>query len=323
METKIILFCLLSLILGGCIPLTLSLHPLYTDDTVVYDEKLIGKWMGGDEIWQFSKAGEKEYELRVLMSEKEGRFEAHLLELEGNMYLDLYPDSNESLENMNELYKMHLISAHTFLKVEQTEPNLQLRWVFVDDILKKDPNLLQHEKVNKDQIILTASTEELQKFVIEHPNDITGDCNTMEYIRLERLFTEDDIIFEEKLLGQWQSEEGEKISSKNLGKDYKYDIIYTDSDETEHRFKAIAVRIKDMTLLAVFHSEPTKNEIECGQDLIPDIFVSIDQIEPKLILHPIDYRQVQKMVKNRGESLEDTNCECYFEGSRTEIVDSR
>ena len=105
METKIILFCLLSLILGGCIPLTLSLHPLYTDDTVVYDEKLIGKWMGGDEIWQFSKAGEKEYELRVLMSEKEGRFEAHLLELEGNMYLDLYPDSNESLENMNELYK--------------------------------------------------------------------------------------------------------------------------------------------------------------------------------------------------------------------------
>ena len=193
----------------------------------------------------------------------------------------------------------------------------------MDDILKNDPNLLQHEKVNKDQIILTASTEELQKFVIEHPNDITGDCNTMEYIRLERLFTEDDIIFEEKLLGQWQSEEGEKISSKNLGKDYKYDIIYTDSDETEHRFKAIAVRIKDMTLLAVFHSEPTKNEIECGQDLIPDIFVSIDQIEPKLILHPIDYRQVQKMVKNRGESLEDTNCECYFEGSRTEIVDSR
>jgi hypothetical protein len=80
-----------------------------------------------------------------------------------------------------------------------------------------------------------------------------------------------------------------------------------------------------MTLLAVYHSEPTDSQIECGQEFIPDMFVLIEQIEPKLLVHPIDYMQVQKMIKNGSESLEDedTGRESYFEGSRKEIVDSR
>jgi hypothetical protein len=320
-EIKIILFCLLALMLGGCIPMDISLHPLYTDETLIYDETLIGKWIGGDEIWQFSKAGEKEYELRIVKSEKEGRFEAHLLELEGKMYLDLYPGKNESLENLNDYYIMHLMRVHTFFRIDQTEPNLQLRWVYVGKLLENDPNLLRHEKVNKDQIVLTASTEELQKFIIEHANDVV-DVNDKgsELIRMEELFHEDDIIFEEKLLGKWESKDGEQIISKNNGQDIGYDIIYKEKDETERRFKAIAVRIKDMNLLAVYYSEPTDNEIECGQELIPDMFVAVEQIEPMLLVHPIDYRQVQKMIKNGSESLEDedTGCECYFEGRRIE-----
>jgi hypothetical protein len=38
------------------------------------------------------------------------------------MFLDIFPDG-ETLKNMQDLYKIHLISAHTFMKVEQIELN--------------------------------------------------------------------------------------------------------------------------------------------------------------------------------------------------------
>jgi hypothetical protein len=317
-EIKIILFCLLALMLGGCIPTDISLHPLYTDETLIFDEELIGKWIEKhNEIWQFSRASEKEYDLRIVAEGKEGRFEAHLLELEGQKYLDLYPNK-ATLEKMaaNDFYKMHLIPVHTFFRIDQTEPNLLLRWVSVGDILEKDPNLLRHETVNKDQIVLTASTEELQKFIIEHANDVV-DVNDKgdELIRMEELFHEDDIIFEEKLLGQWESKEGEKISSKNTGEDIWYNITFTDRDESEHKFKAIAVRIKDMNLLAVYYSEPTKNEIECGQEFIPDMFVLIEQIEPMLLLSKLDYEQAQEIISS-GKLPVEPDKKYDFEGSK-------
>ena len=322
MKTKISILLLYAaaLILGGCIP---SLHPLYTDDTLVFDEALIGKWIStGDndeQIWQFSKAGENEYALRILQDDQEGRFEAHLLELDGKTYLDLYPAENKSLENLNDVYKMHLVAAHTFMIVNLSESNLQLNW-FMHELLEDDPNLLQHEKVNKDQIILTASTDQLQRFVIEHADEI--DPNGMEFTRMEQLFTEEDIIFEEKLLGQWESEEGVKITVKNLGDNNGYDIICTDNDETVHKLKAITVVIDDFTILAVSFSEPTNNEIECGQEFIPDAFVAVEQIEPMLLLKKLDYDQVQEIISTGKWPVEDTK-EYDFEGRRTETVDVR
>ena len=320
MKTKISILLLYAaaLILGGCIP---SLHPLYTDDTLVFDEALLGKWIStGDndeQIWQFSKAGENEYELRILQDDKEGRFEAHLLELDGTRYLDLYPAENKSLENLNDVYKMHLVAAHTFMIVNLSESNLQLNW-FMHELLEDDPNLLQHEKVNKDQIILTASTEDLQRFVIEHADEI--DPNGMEFIRMEQLFTEEDIIFEEKLLGQWETEEGEKITVKNLGENKGYEITCIECGEEELEFMASAVRINDLTLLAVLFSEPSNNEIECGQEFIPDFFVAVKQIEPMLLLKKLDYDQVQEIIST-GKWPVETTKEYDFEGIRTETVD--
>jgi hypothetical protein len=309
-KTAIILFYLAALIVGGCIP---SLHPLYTDETLIFEEKLIGKWTGGDnEIWQFSKANEKEYELRIVKDEKEGRFEAHLLELDGKMYLDLYPGENESMENMNDYYKLHLVAAHTFLWINLTEPNLQLNW-FMQKLLEDDPNLLRHETINKDQIILTASTEELQRFVIENADKI--DPNGAEFIRMEQLFAEEDIIFEEKLLGAWESNNCGKISFKNNGEDIYYDITYTDNNKDERKFKAIAFRIEDVTLLAVYYSEPTDNEIECGQELIPDMFAAVEQIEPTLLLNKLDYEQAREIISS-GKLPVEPDKQYDFEGSR-------
>lgn len=304
----------LLLIIAGCIP---SLHPLYTDQTLIFEENLLGKWANDDEIWQFSKAGEKEYELKVLQGGKQGRFEAHLLELNGKMYLDLFPASEESLENMNELYQTHLVPAHTFLRVTQIDPNLQLQWINVSGLLEEDPNVLKHEKIN-DDMVLTASTDELQKFIIEHANDVESDV--AEYIRLEPLFSENDIIFEEKLVGIWQSQKAEILDSVQRGEDDGYDIIFIDKDDIEHKFYALSVKLKDIMMLAVYYSEPSDNEIEHGLHLIPDIFVVVDQIEPKLLLRIVEYEELSELLKQNTVNLQqqDTEVDYIFEGTRIE-----
>lgn len=319
MRTKKAAFYLLAVLLGGCLP---SLHPLYTDDTLIFEEKLLGKWIeeDGDVIWEFKKAGEQEYEMRVLDG-KEGRFEAHLIKLEDMMFLDIFPD-DEMLEEMQDFYKFHILPVHTFMKVEQIDPNLQLRMMNpekVSDMLKDDPNLLKHEFVD-DSIVLTASTKELQEFVTKYANteDVFGDASDM--TRLEPLYTDEDVVFDENLIGEWEGEDGQILDSIKMG-EKAYDMIFIEQDGTEHQFFANMVGRNGTTFLAVFFdkSELDPNDYSAFH-LIPDRFLQIDQIKPKLLLRELDYEEVSEMLKQDAESLkqEAVNADYIFEGVRIE-----
>ncbi|MHC4171297.1 MAG: hypothetical protein ACYSWQ_30560 [Planctomycetota bacterium] len=44
MNTRKLLFYMLAGLLGGCVPV-MSLNPLYTKDSLVYDDKLLGTWV--------------------------------------------------------------------------------------------------------------------------------------------------------------------------------------------------------------------------------------------------------------------------------------
>jgi hypothetical protein len=314
MRTKKAAFYLLAALLGGCLP---SLHPLYTAETLIFDEKLIGRWVGEEGTWQFAKAGEKEYEVRLLQDDKEGRFEAHMVKLGDMTFLDIFPVSNETLENLPDLYRIHLLPAHTFMRVEQIEPDLQLRWVHVGELLEKDPNLLKHETLDEDRVVLTASTEDIQKFVVEHANDIVGDV--MEFVRREPLFGEKDIVFDANFVGRWKGEDGRVLDSIRSG-DNAYNLTLTDGQETKNEYKARTVKVKGVMLLAVYFSEPSNNEKACGLHLIPDKFAVIDQIEPKLLVREVDYEEVREMLKGGPASLEQDAAKPHysFEGVRIE-----
>ena len=56
MKTRTILFYCLAALLGGCVPIV-SLHPLFTDDTLVFDQQLIGVWADEPETtWEFARS---------------------------------------------------------------------------------------------------------------------------------------------------------------------------------------------------------------------------------------------------------------------------
>ncbi|MHC4462460.1 MAG: hypothetical protein ACYS6W_06185 [Planctomycetota bacterium] len=310
-------FYLLAIMLGGCV--LSSLHPLYTDKELIYEEKLIGKWSDGNNIWEFRAGEPNTYQMRVLDEEgKEGRFAAHLVKLENMLFLDIFPDG-ETLGEPQAFYSFHLLPTHTFMKVEQIEPKLQLRMMDYDKvskILKENPNLLKHEDV-EDRIVLTASTEQLQKFIIKYANEggVFAD-EAAELTRRQPLYTKEDLVFDESLTGVWEGKDGEILDSIRM-KEKAYDMKYIDKDGTELQFFANLVELKGMTFLALFGNKSSAEDKDSnGLQLIPDWLVLVDEIEPLLQVQLMNYEKVSELVKDpnsRKQETEETNPVFVFE----------
>ncbi|MBN1393119.1 MAG: hypothetical protein JW947_10000 [Sedimentisphaerales bacterium] len=206
MKTKKILFYLLAGILGGCIPV-MSLHPLFTTKDVAFDEKLIGTWVddSNETTWQFtdvnapkgkaSPKADKPKAYKLIFTDEKGQkgsFLAHLVKLENKLFLDVFPaempwdekDPNHTEWPYNTFF---LLPFHTFIRVNGIDPHLKLQLTDDDELKKlldKKPKAVKHTFI-EDRLILTASTKELQAFVLKYADD-------------SRLFTEENTLTRKK-----------------------------------------------------------------------------------------------------------------------------
>ena len=150
-----------------------SVYPFYTDKDLLFDPALVGRWVESgpqkdpDPI-EFKKSGDKEYRL----ASKEGglmfdKYLVHLFKLRDQLYLDLVP-----LERHEDS-----IPVHHLMKVEQITPTLKMATLsdeWIGDWIKKHPDALRHQFIpdpnapGKSELVLTASTSELQRFLIKH-----------------------------------------------------------------------------------------------------------------------------------------------------------
>lgn len=165
--------------MASCVP---SWNPLYTEQDLVFDAALVGAWEpakpeeGSKETWAFTKAGDKRYHLQ--QTDQDGRnagFDARLIKLKEHRFLDLYLTKiGEDDVKLNAWAGFSLVPAHLFLKVEQAGPTLKIATMnpeWMKKHLKQHPDAIAHRAVFDDNIVLTASTSELQKFVLEHVGD--------------------------------------------------------------------------------------------------------------------------------------------------------
>jgi hypothetical protein len=186
MKTRKVLFYLLAGLLGGCVPV-LSLHPLYDNRHIVFDEKLLGTFTEPNGVtWQFTHTDEPNaYQLIYSAVSKEekmtlkGLFLVHLVKLNDLLFMDVYPKEapwggDEKVNQTKWPYNtFFMLPFHTFVKVETVEPQLKLCLTDNDELKKlldKNPKAVRHELV-EDKPVLTASTEQLQKFVLKYAND--------------------------------------------------------------------------------------------------------------------------------------------------------
>ena len=164
----------LALLLAGLIGLTAcvpSLNPVYSPETLVFRDELLGIWKEDtqDEAsWKFTRADENSYTVTLEEKEEKSSFEGRLVKLGDAYFLDLFP-SGEPIEKakMGGLYKASLIPGHLILKVA-FDPGLEL-WLLQPDELKEiltnDPGALAHALPATGQLVITAPTAELQKFL--------------------------------------------------------------------------------------------------------------------------------------------------------------
>ncbi len=190
MRTKTLLFYLLAALLSGCVPI-FSINPLYSEKDVVFKEELLGVWADPNSpegAWEFKRDDESKnaYQLIVdIGDDAKGLFDAHLVDLKGQLFLDVYPAQKgfeQTMEGLEEKVKdpnstvwplnfAFLVPVHTFIKVDSIEPMLTMR-LTDDDLMKKlleqDPKAVKHAVLDEDRFVLTASTKELQAFVLKY-----------------------------------------------------------------------------------------------------------------------------------------------------------
>ncbi len=193
MRTKTLLFYLIAALMAGCVPI-FSLSPLYTEKDIVFKQELLGTWADPNSpegAWEFSRDPESEnaYRLMVDTGDVKGLFDAHLVKLNDKLFLDVYPNDKgfeqtmEAIEKSakdpnNNVWTLNFVfvaPVHTFLKIDSIEPALKIR-LTDDELMKKlleqEPNAVKHVVLDEDEdserFLLTASTKELQAFVLKY-----------------------------------------------------------------------------------------------------------------------------------------------------------
>ena len=194
MKTRLILsLVLITLLLPGC--LVKSLHPFYTEKDVIFKKELTGTWTDADSaVWIIEqhmqstgllsrKKPGKAYDITFTNRQGSAKFLAHLFQLNGELYLDFSPDE---VSCGNDLAGFHMVGTHSLAKVWLTGGKIAISWyneVWLADLFNKNLIRISHERVPYDpdnnnpsavQIILTASTSELQKFIIKYGSDPTA-----------------------------------------------------------------------------------------------------------------------------------------------------
>ena len=198
---KCALYCLAAL-MAGCVPIV-SLHPLFTKDSIVFEEKLLGTWVEDSNkpqvTWEFIRLEksaaerlpaemrdeiQKCYRVNVTDDKgSKGSFAGCLVKLQDRLFLDLLPDRFPSGEQDPERMKLvynafFFLRVHTFARVGPIGDQLKIR--LTDDeafkkLIEAEPKAVKHDVID-DHPVLTASTAELQAFVAKYADD-------------ERLFT--------------------------------------------------------------------------------------------------------------------------------------
>ena len=176
---------------SGC--LSLSVNPLYDPESLVFEPDLVGLW--GDpespesETWEFQRAGERSYRLVIreannllIDPRRDGVFEARLVRLEDQLFLDLFP---EEPEGVSEFFKSHIVPAHSIWKVNLEGHVLSLGVFdnsFVENSIQDGTIAVEHVK-RDGVLVLTASTKDIQNLVSEHGNRIFEDSESLKRLQ--------------------------------------------------------------------------------------------------------------------------------------------
>jgi hypothetical protein len=164
---------IVAVLIAACVP---SVNPFYFDKDAITDARLVGTWQedatkSHPETWVFEAGADKSYAATLTDDEgKTGKFDAHLFKLGATTFIDLTPADCDYATNQAGLVGVAMIPGHLLQRVQLGEKKLSVAICDSDwlkKFLEKNPAAIAH-RMNDKEIILTAETAALQKFVLKH-----------------------------------------------------------------------------------------------------------------------------------------------------------
>jgi hypothetical protein len=172
----LVCLALIATLLGGCV--VQSIQPLFSEKEYVSVPNLTGTWVQKDDgkqvgVWVFST---NELRYRLAQTDEKGRkatFDVVAGKIGTNTFLDFTLNEIEPHDSLNDFAAVSLIGAHVFAKVSKKGGALILvgmNYDWLEMHLKENPKAVTHI-LQQERPILTATTEELQRFVAKHANN--------------------------------------------------------------------------------------------------------------------------------------------------------
>ena len=132
--------------------------------------KVVKNLSRGGKPFSFS-TDDQSYRMTIVDGDEEESYRAHLAQIGEDLFLDLFPIEGDFTDNA--FNSMVWFPVHMFMKIEINENGLKLIQFDLDKMNKLfESNLIRigHENVDG-TILMTAKSEELQKFLDRYSND--------------------------------------------------------------------------------------------------------------------------------------------------------
>lgn len=167
---KFLVFVFLTSLFLGCIS---SVNPLFTENELIFNPDLLGDWSDGETKLSFTREGENAYILITSEKGDEAGYKTHLVKLGNDSYLDIFP--SDTLKD-SFLFDATHFPVHYFWKIGIMHEEIVLSTMdseladsLINDHLFDIPYVLSEDG----WLLVTASTEKLQKFFKENENLFT------------------------------------------------------------------------------------------------------------------------------------------------------
>jgi hypothetical protein len=193
---KIILttaFAFLLIFLSSCLT---TLHPIFTEKDLAYDPKLIGTWNTENEgkkskVIISNLAIENSVELPgnisaikqkgyfIIYQDENGKvsdqYIAFLARIGKHLYFDYFPADKKEDRKLDEFFGVHFVRMHTSYRVEILKDGSfelsQLDGSYVKSLIDEKKIRISHETDADDNTVITASTKELQQYLLKYGDD--------------------------------------------------------------------------------------------------------------------------------------------------------
>lgn len=186
-----------------------SVHPLITQDEAILVDGLEGRWESGNQRWTFVNDLKNVPDLTIEGENYEGTvgieteddlvvegpfylvifeelggsepdtsyFSAAVGEIGNNLFLDLQLFDFDMTDDS--FAQAHLFKVHTFSRLTLNQDDLSIELfedTWISDLIVQNRVRIKHEKVvesiaGEDEILITASSKELQKFIEKYGDD--------------------------------------------------------------------------------------------------------------------------------------------------------